>query len=132
MLLAALTWTQVSKPGVVADLVSSEDAAWESSLPTTPGSTLTPGVLNLRSGVATIQFASGAQIVLEAPVAYVGALGSKKTHEKRKVRLAEAGISAEKIATIHGPVGVAINARQPAEIALSIMGQIIAVKNQYL
>ena len=72
------------------------------------------------------------QIVLDAPVAYVGALGSKKTHEKRKNRLAEAGVSEEKIATIHGPVGVAINARQPAEIALSIMGQIIAVKNQYL
>ncbi len=72
------------------------------------------------------------QIVLNEPVAYVGALGSKKTHEKRKSRLKEAGLSEEQIALIHAPVGVAINARQPAEIALSIMAQIIQVRNQYL
>lgn len=52
---------------LIATLASSENAAWESSLPTTPGSRLGRGVLNLRSGVATIRFASGAEIVLEAP-----------------------------------------------------------------
>lgn len=72
------------------------------------------------------------QIVLGSDVAYVGALGSRKTHAKRAVRLKEAGLSEEQIDRIHGPVGVSINARQPAEIALSIMAQIIEVKNQFL
>lgn len=51
----------------IAVLISSEDAAWESALPTTPGSTLAPGLLNLKAGVATVRFDSGAEIVLEAP-----------------------------------------------------------------
>lgn len=72
------------------------------------------------------------QIILKKEVAYIGALGSKKTHEKRKKRLLEAGLSEQEIMRIQGPVGIDINARQPAEIALSIMAQIIQVKNQYL
>lgn len=72
------------------------------------------------------------QIVLASDVAYVGALGSRKTHAKRTARLQEAGLSEEQIDRIHGPVGVSINARQPAEIALSIMAQIIEVQNQFL
>ncbi len=72
------------------------------------------------------------QIVLGSDVAYVGALGSRKTHAKRTVRLKEAGLSEKQIDRIHGPVGVSINARQPAEIALSIMAQIIEVKNRHL
>jgi len=51
----------------IATLVSSENAAWESSLPTMPGSKLATGLLNLKSGVATIRFDSGAEVVLEAP-----------------------------------------------------------------
>jgi len=51
----------------VATLASSENAAWESALPTKPGSKLAPGLLNLKSGVATIRFNSGAEVVLEAP-----------------------------------------------------------------
>lgn len=51
----------------VATLASSENAAWESSLPTTPGSHLEPGILKLKSGVATILFDSGAEVTLEAP-----------------------------------------------------------------
>lgn len=51
----------------IATLASSEDAAWESSLPTTSGSSLVPGLLNLKSGVATIRFDSGAEVLLEAP-----------------------------------------------------------------
>jgi xanthine dehydrogenase accessory factor len=72
------------------------------------------------------------KIVMETDVAYVGALGSRKTHAKRTTRLKEAGVPEERIEGIYGPVGVTINARQPAEIALSIMAQIIGVKNQYL
>lgn len=51
----------------VATLVSSEHAAWESSLPTTPGSKLAPGLMKLVSGIATIRFASGTEVVMEAP-----------------------------------------------------------------
>ena len=72
------------------------------------------------------------KIVLETDVAYIGALGSRKTHAKRMTRLKDSGVSVEQIERIYGPVGLSINARQPSEIALSIMAQIIGVKNQYL
>ncbi|MDF1739646.1 MAG: FecR domain-containing protein [Verrucomicrobiales bacterium] len=65
--LGAYLWTASLKPEVVATLVSSEGASWESSLPTLPGSKLTAGSLNLTSGMATIRFRSGAEVVLEAP-----------------------------------------------------------------
>jgi xanthine dehydrogenase accessory factor len=64
---------------------------------------------------------------LEAALAseafYVGALGSKKTHAARLERLGMKGFSAEQLARIQGPVGLAIGARSPAEIALSILAQ---------
>ncbi len=71
------------------------------------------------------------QILLKANVAYIGALGSKKTHAKRIARLEEAGFSSSEIKRIHAPIGLSINAKTPREIALSIMGQIIEVKNQF-
>jgi len=67
VLLATLIWTQVSRPRVIATLVSGENAAWESPLPTAPGSALTAGYLKLTSGIATIQFVSGVRVILEAP-----------------------------------------------------------------
>ncbi|MEM9281018.1 MAG: iron dicitrate transport regulator FecR [Verrucomicrobiota bacterium] len=66
-MLGVLIWTQISQPNVIAVLVSSEDASWESSLPTEPGSALTAGRMKLTSGIATIRFRSGAEITLEAP-----------------------------------------------------------------
>jgi hypothetical protein len=56
-----------SSQSTVATLISSEQAGWESALPTTPGSQLEPGRMVLKSGVATIRFHSGAEVVLEAP-----------------------------------------------------------------
>ncbi|APZ91822.1 hypothetical protein [Fuerstiella marisgermanici] len=56
-----------SNPKIIATLVSSEHATWESSLPTAPGSELSAGFLKLKSGVASIRFKSGAQVFLEAP-----------------------------------------------------------------
>ncbi|PHR88337.1 MAG: iron dicitrate transport regulator FecR [Blastopirellula sp.] len=58
-------------PKTIATLISSENASWESSLPTTPGSELVPGTLNLKSGIATLQFSSGAEVMLEAPASLI-------------------------------------------------------------
>jgi xanthine dehydrogenase accessory factor len=57
---------------------------------------------------------------------YIGALGSRKTHAKRLVRLKEAGVSDVELARIHAPIGLAIGAVSPAEIAVAIMGDITA------
>ena len=66
--LAAIAFgPQLFGPRPIATLASSENAAWESSLPTTPGSELTPGSLKLISGIAMIRFQSGAEVLLEAP-----------------------------------------------------------------
>lgn len=72
------------------------------------------------------------QLLLRSEVAYIGALGSKRTQEKRRQRLMEAGFSKKDIERIHGPVGLDIGARTPKEIALAIMAQIIAFKNHSL
>ena len=61
---------------------------------------------------------------------YVGALGSRRNQTARKKRLAEHfDISPESLDRLHGPVGLAIGARTPAEIAVSIIAQIVQVKN---
>jgi xanthine dehydrogenase accessory factor len=72
------------------------------------------------------------KILLKSKVAYIGALGSRRTHEKRSNRLKKAGFTDEDLARIHAPIGVSINAKSAKEIALSIMGQIIKVKNEFL
>jgi xanthine dehydrogenase accessory factor len=66
-------------------------------------------------------------VALRSPAFYVGALGSRKTHAKRIARLREQGLSEQEIARIHAPIGLAIGAKSPAEIALSIMAQITQV-----
>lgn len=58
---------QSGDSATVATLLSAENAAWQSSLPTTPGSDLTPGLMKLVAGIATIQFRSGAEVMIEAP-----------------------------------------------------------------
>ena len=68
--------------------------------------------------------------VLRSPVFYIGSLGSKKTHANRVARLREQGFSEEEIAKIHGPVGLDLGAKSPAEIAVSILGEVIATLRQ--
>ena len=69
---------------------------------------------------------------LKSDAFYIGALGSRKTHAKRKERLADVGITDEMFARIHGPVGLNIGAKSPAEIAVSILGQIVEVRARRL
>ncbi len=69
-------------------------------------------------------------IFLKSPVAYIGALGSRRTHAKRVSRLKEAGFPEAEIARIHAPVGLDIGAATPAEIALSIMSQVIKIRRR--
>lgn len=60
---------------------------------------------------------------------YIGALGSRKTFEKNKEGLREEGVTEEQIARIFSPIGLDIGARGAEEIALSIMAEVIAVRN---
>jgi xanthine dehydrogenase accessory factor len=65
---------------------------------------------------------------LKSPAFYVGALGSRLNNEKRRKRLAELDLSADEIARLHGPVGLKIGSKTPAEIALSILAEMTAVR----
>jgi xanthine dehydrogenase accessory factor len=57
---------------------------------------------------------------------YIGALGSKKTHARRVDRLKEQGVSETQLSRIHAPIGLAIGAVSPAEIAIAILAEITA------
>ena len=64
--------------------------------------------------------------VLRSDAFYIGCLGSTRTHGKRLERLAVEGVGESEFVRIHGPGGLDIGAKSPAEIAVSIMGEIIA------
>ncbi|MEV0124652.1 XdhC/CoxI family protein [Streptomyces sp. NPDC050703] len=63
---------------------------------------------------------------LRLPVAYVGAMGSRRTHEDRNRRLREAGVTELELARLRSPIGLDLGARTPEETALSIASEIVA------
>jgi len=65
------------------------------------------------------------KIALNSPAFYVGALGSKKTHAKRRERLLNDGMTESQLARLHAPIGLNIGAQSPEEIALSIMAEVV-------
>lgn len=68
------------------------------------------------------------RVALASPAFYIGCLGSRKTHSSRLNRLQAQGFSQADLARIHGPVGLAIGALSPAEIAVSILAEITQVR----
>lgn len=68
------------------------------------------------------------KLALPSQAYYVGALGSRKTQRARLERLAEAGLRQKELDRLHGPVGLAIGAKGAAEIALSILAQVVQAR----
>ena len=66
------------------------------------------------------------QFALKNKFYYIGALGSKKTHENRCQRLSEAGFTNDEINSIHGPIGIKLGGKSAPEIALSIIAQLVS------
>ena len=66
---------------------------------------------------------------LKSPAFYVGALGSRANTAARKERLAMFELTEQEIGRLHGPIGLDIGSKTPAEIAISILAEIIAVRN---
>jgi xanthine dehydrogenase accessory factor len=67
---------------------------------------------------------------LEGPArpAYIGAMGSRKTHEDRLVRLREAGLDDEQLSRLTSPIGLDLGGRTPEETAVSVAAEIIALR----
>ncbi len=68
-------------------------------------------------------------ILLKSSCHYIGALGSRKSHAARLKRLSKIGFPDDTLKRIHGPIGLDIGSRTPAEIAISIMAEIIKTQN---
>lgn len=69
---------------------------------------------------------------LQTDAFYIGALGSKKTQADRRERLRASGFDDRALARIHGPIGLNVGAQTPAEIAISIMGEVTQVLRQQM
>jgi xanthine dehydrogenase accessory factor len=66
---------------------------------------------------------------LKSEAFYVGAIGSRSNDQKRRERLLEFDLTPEQLDKLHGPIGIYIGSKTPAEIAVSVMAEVLAVKN---
>ncbi len=69
------------------------------------------------------------KLALPSPAFYVGALGSRKTQQKRRERLLADGLTKAQLARLRGPIGLDLGGRTPEEVALAIMAEIVAARN---
>ena len=65
---------------------------------------------------------------LNTPAGYIGAMGSRRTHDNRTARLKEEGVTHEQLARISSPIGLDIGARTPEETAIAIAAEIVALR----
>jgi xanthine dehydrogenase accessory factor len=74
--------------------------------------------------------AKGLPSLLESSASYIGVIGSKRRWLTTVKALKEQGVSDEKIAKVHSPMGLELNAETPEEIAVSIMAEVLMVKDK--
>jgi len=72
----------------------------------------------------------GLPALLETSPAYLGVIGSRRRWAEASKQLLKAGVSEEQLASVHSPIGLDIRAETPEEIAVSILGEIIALRNK--
>jgi xanthine dehydrogenase accessory factor len=70
------------------------------------------------------------KVAVATPARFIGAMGSRRTTERRRARLLEEGVSEDDLARIHAPIGLEIESRTPEEVAIAIGAQIVAVANR--
>ncbi len=68
------------------------------------------------------------EVALRTPAGYIGAMGSRRTHEDRLARLREAGLSEDELARLRSPIGLDLGARTPEETAISIAAELIQLR----
>ncbi len=68
------------------------------------------------------------EVALRMPLAYIGAMGSRRTHDDRLDRLRELGLTEAELARLQAPIGLDIGARTPEETAVSVAAEIIAAR----
>jgi xanthine dehydrogenase accessory factor len=66
---------------------------------------------------------------LKTKAAYIGAIGSRRTHTARFERMARWGITPEELERVYAPIGLDLGGRKPEETALSIIAEVVAIKN---
>ncbi len=68
------------------------------------------------------------EVALRTPAAYIGAMGSRRTHDDRLARLREAGLSEDELARLRSPIGLDLGARTPEETAVAIAAELIQLR----
>ena len=71
----------------------------------------------------------GLPALLDSPAAYIGVIGSRRRWSVTRKALMDAGIPEEKVDRVHSPIGLELNAETPEEIAVSILAEIIMLRN---